>query len=146
METFKLIICPIDFSESSEKAIGMAAKLMNDGGTIMLVHAVQIPHFYDPYSLGFYDVNTKEILKASKATLKKKQKELEKTYTHIKFDSVTEVVQDPAELINEIGKKRKADLIVIGSHGRKGLNRILMGSVAESVMRDAKIPVIVVKI
>jgi nucleotide-binding universal stress UspA family protein len=50
----------------------------------------------------------------------------------------------PAVTIVEFARKISADLIVIGSHGRKGLSRMMLGSVAESVMRDAPCPVLVV--
>ena len=52
---------------------------------------------------------------------------------------------DPATAILEVARENSADLIVIGTHGRKGLLRILMGSVAESVLRGATCPVLVVK-
>lgn len=51
---------------------------------------------------------------------------------------------DPRKKIVEIAKEWRADFIIIGSHGRSGLNRILMGSVAENVVRHSACPVIVV--
>lgn len=51
---------------------------------------------------------------------------------------------DPKNLIVEIANNWNADLIVIASHGRKGIRRVLMGSVAESVLRYAKCPVLVI--
>lgn len=52
---------------------------------------------------------------------------------------------DPAEGILESAKNTKTELIIMGSHGRKGLNRILMGSVAESVLRHAPCGVMIYK-
>ncbi|MCE9525416.1 MAG: universal stress protein, partial [Planctomycetales bacterium] len=52
---------------------------------------------------------------------------------------------DPAEAIIRLAETEKADLIVIGTHGRRGLRRVLMGSVAEVVVRTASCPVLTVK-
>lgn len=54
-------------------------------------------------------------------------------------------VGKPAEEIAKAGQEWKADIIVIGSHGRTGIKRLLLGSVAESVMHHAHCPVLVVK-
>ncbi len=55
------------------------------------------------------------------------------------------VLGTPAEDIVRIASEQNADLIVIGTHGRTGLKRVLMGSVAEAVMRRATCPVLTVK-
>lgn len=52
---------------------------------------------------------------------------------------------DPAAAILQIARERQCDLIVLGTHGRTGLPRLLMGSVAEKVLREATCPVLVVK-
>jgi nucleotide-binding universal stress UspA family protein len=50
----------------------------------------------------------------------------------------------PWEEINAVAEESKADMIVIGTHGRKGLARALLGSVAENVIRTAKVPVLTI--
>ena len=55
------------------------------------------------------------------------------------------LVGDPAQAISETAEKEGCDLIVMGTHGRTGLTRLLMGSVAEAVVRKAKCPVLTVK-
>ena len=52
---------------------------------------------------------------------------------------------DPVACILEVAKGLKSDLIVMATHGRTGLGRLLMGSVAEKVVREAKCPVLTVK-
>lgn len=52
---------------------------------------------------------------------------------------------EPAPTILQVAADLKADLIVMGTHGRRGLNRVAMGSVAEAVVRDARVPVLVFK-
>jgi nucleotide-binding universal stress UspA family protein len=54
-------------------------------------------------------------------------------------------VGDPAPIILQVAQESQCDLIVMGSHGRTGLNRLLMGSVAEQVARKAPCPVLSVK-
>jgi nucleotide-binding universal stress UspA family protein len=51
----------------------------------------------------------------------------------------------PADDISRVAREWKADLVVVGSHGRQGLERIILGSVAEKVMREAACPVLIVK-
>jgi universal stress protein A len=53
--------------------------------------------------------------------------------------------EDPRHAVVDVAKEVKADLVVIGTHGRKGLKRALMGSVAESVVRFAPCPVLTVR-
>jgi len=55
------------------------------------------------------------------------------------------LVGDPASAIVEAAEEENVDLIVLGTHGRTGLTRLLMGSVAENVVRKAKCPVLTVK-
>ena len=50
-----------------------------------------------------------------------------------------------ADTILEQARKTKADVIVLGTHGRRGLSRILMGSDAEAVVREARVPVLLVR-
>ena len=52
---------------------------------------------------------------------------------------------DPRDLVVKVAAEKKAGLIVVGTHGRRGLRRALLGSVAESVVRDAACPVLVVR-
>lgn len=54
-------------------------------------------------------------------------------------------IGDPASTLLEIADRVGAELIVIGTHGRKGFARVLVGSVAEAVLRDAKVPVLVTR-
>lgn len=54
-------------------------------------------------------------------------------------------IGNPAELILEKIDKRNVNLVIMGSHGKKGLSRLIMGSVAETVVRKANCPVLIVK-
>jgi nucleotide-binding universal stress UspA family protein len=77
--------------------------------------------------------------------LDKKLASLQLTYADKKFDFYIETDQDPANAILHLQQTQSFDLIVIGSHGRKGLERLLMGSIAESLLREATCPVLIIK-
>jgi universal stress protein A len=145
MKHFKKILCPFDFSEHAEEALMYALKLSDEQTLISLVNIVQIPYSIDPYGFAYYDSKADELKKASEEALLKRVDELKAKYPNITVDYLFEVDIDPAALILQIQKEKNYELIVMGSHGRKGLQRLLMGSVAESIMRDATCPVLVIK-
>jgi universal stress protein A len=137
MITIQKIICPVDFSGLSRKALQYAnefARLSN--GKIFLVGVVE----NDPtinYSHGLEAERTEE------------QKKLEAL---IDEEQIAGIVADyviyegfPEECILDYAKRQEADIIIMGSHGRRGLKRMILGSVAEHVVRRAPCPVLVVK-
>jgi nucleotide-binding universal stress UspA family protein len=139
MLKIRTILCPTDFSPYSRHAWEMACALARDyGARIVLLHVREIPTgIYgefgaipaEPYEVG--DIN--EQLAAFKPP-----------YAQVKVEPV--VAQgNPAPTIVEIAKERGCDLIVMGSHGRTGLGRLLMGSVAETVVRRAGCPVLTLR-
>jgi nucleotide-binding universal stress UspA family protein len=74
------------------------------------------------------------------------EKFLEKTKQHLGDETIQSIVTDGdfAETILETAKQIKADVIVMGSHSRKGLERILIGNLAEKVLSDTTVPLFVV--
>jgi universal stress protein A len=76
--------------------------------------------------------------------LEERKHQLEQDLEGVKIDTKIEM-GDAAEVILETEKALNPDLIVMGSHGRKGISRLLMGSVAEVVFRHATCPVLLVK-
>jgi nucleotide-binding universal stress UspA family protein len=69
--------------------------------------------------------------------------DIEKKYQYNKIEKLT-IEGVPTEVIWKTARSRKSDLIIMGTHGRRGLNHLFMGSVAEYVVRHSKIPVMVV--
>jgi universal stress protein A len=145
MKTFKNILCPYDFSEYAEEALLFAFKLADNETTITLANAIQVPYSIDPYGFTYFDSSAEDIKKASNEALVKKVAALKIKHPTLNIDFKSEVIYDPAEFILKIQKDGHYDLLVIGSHGRKGFSRLLMGSVAESVLREATCPVIIIK-
>jgi universal stress protein A len=106
---------------------------------------IQMPYSIDPYWYSYYDIKSDDIKNASKDALEKKVEELKSKYENINIDFEFDIDYDPAEYILKNQKAGHYDLVVIGSHGRKGISRMLMGSVAESVLREATCPVMIIK-
>ncbi len=137
MISIKKIICPIDFSELSRKSLQYAnefAKL--SGGEIFLVGVVE----NDP------TINYSHGLEAERAEAEKKLAAL------IEEEKIAGIVADyviyegfAEECIIDYARRKEADVIIMGSHGRRGLKRLFLGSVAEHVIRRAPCPVLVVK-
>lgn len=137
---YKEIVVAYDGSEFSKSALRESAQLIKrHGGKITLVHAV----YFDEEEFG----NAPEQLEKRFAVGKRmclQSKEDVSSEFGIEVESV--VCQgDPPEVINDIASEKKADLIAIGTHGRKGLKRLIMGSVAAHVILNAPCDVLVVK-
>ncbi len=93
----------------------------------------------------YYENKAEELERNSNNALDTLMIDLKEWYPTVTFETVLLTNLDPAEAICKTQKENKHDLIVMGSHGRKGLDRLLMGSVAESVMRSSHCPVLIIK-
>ncbi len=137
MITIKKIICPVDFSELSRKALQYSnefARLSN--AKVFLVGVIE----NDPtitYSHGL----EKERLESDQKLLAliEEEKMAGIVADYVIYEGFAE------ECILDYAKRQEADLIIMGSHGRRGLKRMILGSVAEHVIRRAPCPVLVVK-
>ncbi|MEI6311927.1 MAG: universal stress protein [Bacteroidota bacterium] len=145
MKTFKNILCPYDFSDYADEALLFAFKLADKETSITLANAIQVPYSIDPYGFTYFDSSAEDIKKSSNEALEKKVEAIKLKHHDLNINYKSEVIYDPAEFILKTQKEGHYDLLVIGSHGRKGLSRLLMGSVAESVLREATCPVIIIK-
>ena len=110
----------------------------SSGGNLLILSVVDITDEFESEAPGLTDRLTEKMLKLSQKAL---QKALD-----LKVRAKVEVhVGDAYETIVTIAKKKKADIIVMGSHGRTGLTRLLMGSVTSRVIGHAPCAVLVVK-
>jgi nucleotide-binding universal stress UspA family protein len=144
MTELRRILVPTDFTETSDHAVdwalGVAAKV---GGKVTLMHAYELP------IIGFPDGTiiatptiASHIADGSRAALDATVKRIA-----ARGVSVESVLKEGIiyEEINAVAEAIDADLIVIGTHGRKGLARALLGSVAENVIRTATRPVVTIR-
>ena len=146
MKESKVIIVPVDFSSSTESlveyAVYMAGKL---SAVTHFVHVVDLMHFVDYYTgeamLGVpYVQECEEILLTNG---QEKMSNLIKDNSEKCAGCTGEVATgDPVSKIVEIASEKDADLIIISTHGAKGLEKIMLGSVAGRVLKRAHCPVL----
>ena len=131
------ILCPIDFSDFSNALNEHASQLAaSSGATLIYLHV----HFPDvPY--GSYEfVNLEEEAEHLLEQLRRYQP----SQSDVKAEYAIEY-GTPASTIVRFAKEHSVDMIVMGTHGRTGWRRVLMGSVAEDVVRHSPVPVLAVK-
>ena len=134
----KTILCPTDFSPPSIEALVQAASLARRfGGRLIIVHVEKPPPFYDDLPPVEEQLRYRDELLACLHEVAVPERD-------VPFDHKL-LVGDPAAAIVRLAKEEKVDLIVMGTHGRSGLSRALLGSVAEAVVRRAPCPVLMVK-
>jgi nucleotide-binding universal stress UspA family protein len=137
------ILAPTDFSEPAQRALGYAAELAKLYGASLTLVYVDPPPIYVPDAIGYIPPgNAVEIVAAFEKDLTKLQGEAralgagEVTTKYIRGVPWFEIV--------ELAAANRYDLIVMGTHGRSGLSHVLLGSVAEKVVRKAPCPVLTV--
>jgi len=137
------IIVPIDFSEYSEYALETAAKLAKKyKAEILALHMLEMSDLMYTASEGLQNEKAAFFITLSE---QKFEKFLKKDY--LKDIKVTPIIKHFKVFseVNDVAKKHSADLIVMGSHGASGVKDIFVGSNTERVVRNADIPVLVVK-
>jgi nucleotide-binding universal stress UspA family protein len=138
-DEIKVILHPTDFSYSSEGAQVVARSLACElGARLVLLHVAEVPPVLDGAMLMEVD------LRCFSDSLEKLRKHLDGP--DLKYPGETRLTSGNAQFeILQVAAELNADLIVMGTHGRTGLSRLLMGSVAEYVLPRANCPVMVIK-
>src|SRR5215470_14859960 len=136
---FKKILVPLDGSALAEAALGRAVEFAGEGVTLMLLRAAEAHTLpgVDPSDAHVEVVREAEDYLAAVAA-----RLAESGVAQVE----TSVWYGPAALaIVEAARLRKADLIVMSTHGRSGLGRLILGSVAESVLRGTRTPILLLR-
>ena len=142
MIRFKNILCPVDFFPGSLQAFDYALKLAkNYEARVIALHVVEpvIPTVYEP-AFNVPDL-TNELEKESKRLLK--NLEVKAAKAGVPLTSQVRLGDISTEVRNVVEEK-KADLVVVGTHGSKGFARWLLGSVTEKLMRHCPVPLLVI--
>src|SRR5690348_9407832 len=144
---YKKILVPIDGSESSLRGLDEAIKLAKEGGaTVRLVHAVNEFFIDVGYGVPFITPELIETLRKGGQSIidaaASKARERGVKPETVLLDRIGTRV---ADLILDQAKEWPADLIVMGTHGRRGISRLAMGSDAEMVVRSSPVPVLLVR-
>ena len=145
MLTIHRILVPVDFSACSRQALDVAVELARTfSARLDVLHVFEepaFPSFYGTGALALYgkvpdlEVESRKALKKLSRSIQTPGLELE---THLRTGPA-------ADEITRFAAERDVDLIVIATHGLRGLQHVLLGSVAERVVREAPCPVFVVK-
>jgi len=136
---FKNILCPVDFSMNAEAGLLFAEKLAKESDAkLHLVYVYEEPQSYVDAGFGGY------VVPADLESEKKRLQAVVPNTPGIAYEHGF-IVGLPAEELVRYAREHAIDLIVMGTHGRTGLGRLLMGSVAESVVREAPCPVLTIK-
>ncbi len=143
---WKRICCPIDFSDASRAAMEVAADLARrNGAALVLLHAYPIPGYTFP------DGSIVASPKMMQDLADQAERHLEEWRAQaaqlVGAPRVTaeKAIGEPAAEIVSFARSSGVDLLVVGTHGRTGLEHALMGSVAERVVRRAHCPVLTVR-
>jgi nucleotide-binding universal stress UspA family protein len=139
----KRIIVPIDFSEHSEFALKTAVKLAQKNNTeLFALHMLEMSDAILTETDAFQHEKAAYFMKLAQQRF---EKFLDKDY--LKGIRITPVVKHFKvwSEVNDVAKENNADLIVMGSHGVSGVKEFFIGSNTERVVRNAEIPVLVVK-
>lgn len=147
----KRILIALDYDPLAEKVAATGytlAKALN--ATVQLVHVVVEPSYYASveYSpiMGFTGFSDAGAYQATEDLIKEAQRFLEESRKHLGDETISlSVVEgDFADALIEAAKDFDADLIVMGTHHRKGLDKLLMGSLAEKILNSVSIPLLTI--
>ena len=138
----RVILCPTDFSENSTVALDVARDLARQNEAALIV--LHVADTLGPENLGFAEAETRLQPEGHVAELRQMlhrqapaEPGLEPRYLLREGD--------PARVIEQVVREQLCDLVVLGTHGRTGLEHLLMGSIAEQIIRRCPCPALVVK-
>lgn len=135
-------LVPTDFSDSARHAADVAATLVQSGGTITLLHAIEVPVVYwSELAIanvsGDLEQRYRSVLDDEKARLRR--------MTTANINVRLGTGEPGVEILRALDDDRSVDLVVMGSRGRTGIKRAVLGSVAEKVVRHAHCSVLVAR-
>ena len=129
------ILVPVDFSDQSAAALEYASAFAKDyGAELLIVHVIE-PVIQDLE--GIEPIEAVEGLQAALRDVRPKDESI--GYSHRMLDG------PPADAILRLAEEESVEMIVMGTHGRTGFKRLIMGSVAEEVVRKAACPVLTLR-
>lgn len=131
------VVVPYDFSDEAFQAISLGRQLVDKPEHLHVVHVLPELTATEPGVI-WATVDNASRLNHAQQAIEEKLTEYEGVQIKIGFG-------DPGRVITDIAEEIESDLIVIPSHGRTGMERILLGSVAERVVRLAHCPVLVLR-
>lgn len=145
LDTIRRIIVPIDFSTLSGPTVESAAFMaLPDDAIVHLLHVVHLPFFLTAYDLNVPESVWEEMRKETRERMYESSLTLEEAGLS-EVDLIVRESTQPAEAIAEAVRELGADLVVMATHGRRGLKHAFLGSVTEKTIRTSPCPVLAVK-
>lgn len=137
--TAKVTVVPVDFSDLSYSALDQALEIAGTTGAVHIIHVLSELSTMEPGNL-YGSITDETRIEATSKYMREKFSESKYGDVHVHV-----AVGDPGREISAYAGKQNADLIVLPSHGYGFFKNILLGSVAERVIRLAHCPVLVLK-
>lgn len=139
---YQTILCATDFTDDASRAVDQAIELASQtGARLHVVHAIEpVPittEMAAPTLASLPESRLPTVRSRMKRFVEAKSNGVGRITGHVEVGAAHEVIEDVA---NSIG----ADLLVLGTHGRSGLSRILLGSTTEKVLRTTERPVLAI--
>lgn len=149
MPQLNRILVPTDFSDCSRAALDYAVKLAQSfGATIDLLHVWVIPPYIPPEAMvGVPGNDTQSLSELARGSAEQEMQDFVKALRDqgIAIERTLLDSGDPGRTIVDVATRDGHDMIILGTHGRTGLSHLLMGSVAERVVRYSTVPVLTVR-
>jgi nucleotide-binding universal stress UspA family protein len=137
---YKRILCPIDFDDNADTAIkeaGALARLLK--AAVCVLHVIWInPLATEGYVLAELEESQSNAARAKVAEMTNRE------LAGVDYE-INVKIGDPAEIVLATEKELNADLVVMATHGRHGLTRLVLGSVAEKIVRESAVPVLTIR-
>jgi nucleotide-binding universal stress UspA family protein len=146
---YKKILVATDGTKLSKKAVEAASKLAVDFDAVLTVVRI-VPHYAKTFFDGSSILSIKEMADIEKEWTVQAQASLDQLLKttiakHISVNTVVAKSSNVSDALLKVAKKSKADLIVMASHGRGGIKRVLLGSETLQVLTHSEIPVLVIR-
>lgn len=144
MSAYKRILVPVDGSETSNKALVAALQFARDaGGRVRLMHSLDELAFVSGFEY------SGDVIRIAREYATKVLDDALAVAKAAGVEADTCLADAPAQrlgrMVADEARSWEADLIVVGTHGRRGLGRVLLGSGAEQVIRESPVPVLVIR-
>lgn len=148
---FKRILVPLDGSELAEKALEPAFELAQQSGGEVILLCVAVAAEELMVGVTAMTMRPYELQRGSLHYAQEKAEAylrgIKSRWLNARVPIYTEVISGtPPELIVAVAKEQEVDLIVMSTHGRTGVSRLVYGSVAEAVLRGARLPVLLIPV
>lgn len=144
MRTIQKILCPVDLSEQSVAVAEYVKTLATPlNAKVYVLYCVPSMSQYEGFKVLSITIDSfvGNITEAAEAAM---DEFVTRNFAGMDAEGVV-IISDPFEGIRKIAEEKNVDMIVMGTHGRQGVDRMLFGSVAEKVVKHAGVPVLTIR-